>query len=241
MDSLSAAYILSLPDNISFEDALIHYRRLLMEHHPDRGGDSERFIQLQQAWTYWSTHRPSSSNTKRGSHDILVHVPISLSEMLFGSEQAKHILFFRETLSGTQVCEYEWDFPPLQPGMRFVEHGLGHEKMDGNLGSLIIICDIQLPPGWHIEQNGTLYYTVRISHREMEFGTRITLPDPVGGHVAIPPQTSHYQAYNFPIQHPEAPTHIQYALTIVPPTQPLKKWQKQILKMTHKLLFLFDK
>lgn len=34
----------------SFEDAKSHYRDLIKQHHPDKGGDKKRFIQIQEAW-----------------------------------------------------------------------------------------------------------------------------------------------------------------------------------------------
>lgn len=47
-----ACEILGLPTNVSFEVAKATARRLLMENHPDRGGDNALFCRLNSAWTF---------------------------------------------------------------------------------------------------------------------------------------------------------------------------------------------
>ena len=41
---------LELPPTATYEDAKNAYRRLVKEHHPDRGGDRERFERIHAAW-----------------------------------------------------------------------------------------------------------------------------------------------------------------------------------------------
>ena len=42
--------ILELSSAVTIEQIQIQYRRLVMRHHPDRGGDQHRFCQIQAAY-----------------------------------------------------------------------------------------------------------------------------------------------------------------------------------------------
>lgn len=47
-----ACEILGLSPNVSFETAKATARKLLMENHPDRGGDNKRYCHINSAWSY---------------------------------------------------------------------------------------------------------------------------------------------------------------------------------------------
>ena len=49
-DRSSALTILGLNDEASAAEIEMTYRRLAMRHHPDRGGDAERFCEIKHAW-----------------------------------------------------------------------------------------------------------------------------------------------------------------------------------------------
>lgn len=42
--------VLGVPRGASMGDVTVAYRRLVMQHHPDRGGDAATFIEVQQAY-----------------------------------------------------------------------------------------------------------------------------------------------------------------------------------------------
>ena len=219
MDISNALHLLSLDPDTPFEQALEHYRRLVMQHHPDRGGDNDTFIQIRQAWQYWKEHRPLKNIQTRGSHDILLHVHLSLEEMLYGSEQ-REFIFFREHEGNVLMSQYTTTFPPVKPGARFVENGLGHIRDDGTAGSLIIICHVQLPAYFQMTQEGQLLFPVPMTWRHMKHGKKITLPSPFGKKYSIPPQRMTTEPYVLPIQPEGVPQHLSYGLILVPPDKP---------------------
>lgn len=47
-----ACEILGIPIDADFATAKATARRLLMENHPDRGGDNKRYCHINNAWTY---------------------------------------------------------------------------------------------------------------------------------------------------------------------------------------------
>ena len=55
--------ILGLPRGASPQDIKTAYRKLAMEHHPDRGGDESTFQKINQAYD------TLSDNNKRGMYD----------------------------------------------------------------------------------------------------------------------------------------------------------------------------
>lgn len=49
-DRSGALRVLGLEERASHEEIRLAYRRLAAEHHPDRGGDPVRFMQVREAW-----------------------------------------------------------------------------------------------------------------------------------------------------------------------------------------------
>jgi hypothetical protein len=47
---LEACQVLGVDEQPSHEDVVIAYRRLATEHHPDKGGDQTKFIEIRQAY-----------------------------------------------------------------------------------------------------------------------------------------------------------------------------------------------
>ena len=64
-DHEQAAEILDIPPNTSFAKAKKSYRKLMMKHHPDRGGDEERTKSLTWAMRVFEKHRNSPEDEFR--------------------------------------------------------------------------------------------------------------------------------------------------------------------------------
>jgi DnaJ-class molecular chaperone len=54
---LEARTILNVDSSASEKDIKTAYRKLALEHHPDRGGDAHKFSRIQEAYTVLSTNR----------------------------------------------------------------------------------------------------------------------------------------------------------------------------------------
>lgn len=51
----SALLLLELTSNASEREIKDQYKKLAHQHHPDKGGDAERFVQIQEAWEILKT------------------------------------------------------------------------------------------------------------------------------------------------------------------------------------------
>lgn len=49
---------LGLPPTATLDEAKAAYRRLAMQHHPDRGGDAEAFKRVKEAWEWIEAGKP---------------------------------------------------------------------------------------------------------------------------------------------------------------------------------------
>ncbi|NVK39463.1 MAG: DnaJ domain-containing protein [Gammaproteobacteria bacterium] len=57
----NALQVLGLSDPVDFKQIKQQYRRLAMQHHPDRGGDSDKLIEIHQAMQCLQHYYPSSA------------------------------------------------------------------------------------------------------------------------------------------------------------------------------------
>ena len=56
--------VLGISPSASKDEAKAAYRKLAMEHHPDRGGDTTMFQQIQAAWAWIESGKPAPSEPK---------------------------------------------------------------------------------------------------------------------------------------------------------------------------------
>lgn len=64
MTRKEALNTLGLKKDPSFDELKSTYRRLVLENHPDRGGDSERFKAIEEAYR-WLLENPPQSNREK--------------------------------------------------------------------------------------------------------------------------------------------------------------------------------
>ena len=64
------------------------YRQLVKDHHPDRGGDPERFMQIQQAYQQITDPKPNQNNSN--FHNFGANFDFSFFEQAFDSVFSQH-------------------------------------------------------------------------------------------------------------------------------------------------------
>ena len=72
--------ILQVPKNASFEQIKKQYRKLSLEHHPDRNGDAEKFKKVNEAYQQLS----DENNRRAYDQSINPMAPPNIFDMLFG-------------------------------------------------------------------------------------------------------------------------------------------------------------
>lgn len=90
--------ILDIPHNSTIEDVKKAYRKLALIHHPDKGGNAEKFKQIQEAYTSL-TNKPSFINPHIKLSIFDLQIDITLEELYHEIE--KDIVFNRPI-----ICEY---------------------------------------------------------------------------------------------------------------------------------------
>jgi len=72
--------ILQVPKNASFDQIKKQYRKLSLEHHPDRNGDAEKFKKINEAYQ----HLSDDNNRRAYDQSINPMAPPNIFDMLFG-------------------------------------------------------------------------------------------------------------------------------------------------------------
>lgn len=101
MNNKEAFEILGLPTNSSLEDVKKAYRNLAKIHHPDKGGDSNLFKKLTEAYRFITD--PSFRFQNSTSENAVVEIPvfIDLEHLIFGVKNTLHV--------STQISEQDID------------------------------------------------------------------------------------------------------------------------------------
>jgi len=96
---------LQLPKNASFEQIKKQYRKMSLEHHPDRvGGNAEMFKKISEAYEHLS------DENNRRTYDMSLNPPMNLFDVLFGGNPDMQ-MFGHKEMSGS----FPFPFPIQKP------------------------------------------------------------------------------------------------------------------------------
>lgn len=179
------------------------YRRLSMEHHPDKGGDTKRFQEIADAYAVVGDEQ------KRQQYDTVQDNPFAnfgnmggmdgnfgdLFNQFFGGQrqhQSKgsdirvdmHISFdeaFRGCSKSFQVNGYESTInlkPGVKSGQKFKLSGKGQaHPFNSSLpsGDLLVNVHVRMSSEFIIDQNNDIWVEVSLPWYEIMAGTKITI------------------------------------------------------------------
>jgi hypothetical protein len=207
---------LGLPPTATLEEAKAAYRRLAMQHHPDRGGDAEAFKRVKEAWEWIEAGKPvvrpaappaaaqarpaprparprrplpRVDQHRDGTRFVVVEVPLSAA------------------LSGCTVsfvmggAILDWSVPPGHPLERPTPQRFSlSDDVAPRPGDLVTVeITLRLAPGpYRLAPESALFADARAGHLEVDVkvcalflfvGGELAIPGPRGGTVKlrIPP------------------------------------------------------
>lgn len=181
------------------------YRKLAREHHPDLGGDPDRFRQIQQAYDQINngSQNPHSTQTPPGFdhfqelfHNLGVRFEWHGRPQRNGNLEIQVELSVADTITGTtrdlQINEngnsrtIKIDIPRgLYTGDVVKYSGMGGtQNPQLPAGDLFVRVNITPPNGYRFEQ-GSLHTNQSIPLWQALLGTTITIQDPLGGDLAV--------------------------------------------------------
>jgi DnaJ-class molecular chaperone len=208
--------ILGVAKNASDQDIRKAYKKMSMQHHPDRGGNEEEFKRVNEAYQtlkdpqkrqQYDNPQPrfdtsSMNNGFNGfdeffSHfgmrrppvrnpDVTIRVPLTLKEVLTG----KKILATYRLRNG-QEQTVDLDIPPgARDGDNIRFQGLGENSIPGPRGNLFVVISVER--NFQFDRRDDDVYTVKkVNCLEMIVGTkiRITTVDDRNLELNVPPNT----------------------------------------------------
>jgi curved DNA-binding protein len=208
--------ILGIARNTSPEDIKKAYKKLAMQHHPDRGGDVTIFQQVQEAYETLSDpikkqqydnpqprhHQWNSQNfqdifrqQRPRNRDITIAAKMDLKDVFTGKN-----LIANYRLNSGRVETVTIDIPAgARNGDTIRFQGLGDDTFGGPRGNLFVKVQINEPKGY-ARDGMTLYQEVDVNVVDMITGTvyNITTLDNKNLSIKIPPGTKANTKFNIP-------------------------------------------
>lgn len=203
--------ILGVERNASPEEIKRAYRKLAREHHPDLGGDPDRFREIQQAYDHVTNPPPEQPHHAHENFDpfheifqrhfgvnfgwrapnprnanIETQVHITVAETITGAQRSVHL---NENGAGRSI---QIEIPKgMNSGDTVKYAGMG-STINPSLpaGDLFVRVQVTPPPGYTLDQ-GTLYTQQSVPLWQILLGTTVKVQDPLGGDliVKVPPGT----------------------------------------------------
>jgi curved DNA-binding protein len=162
--------ILGVARNASDKDLKSAYKKLSMQHHPDRGGNEETFKKVNEAYSTLKDPRKRQeydnpqpqfnfnnmggdpfgdifgrmNRRQRFNTDVNITLKIDLKDVLLGKK-----LSAQYKLPSGDIKEVDIDLPPgvdNDVGVRY--HGLGETRQPGPPGDLIVRVRVMHDPRW---------------------------------------------------------------------------------------------
>jgi DnaJ family protein A protein 2 len=93
--------VLGLPNTATHDEVKKAYRKLILLHHPDKGGDPEQFDKITKAYEYLSQPKPEPLFS--GTTEHFIHV--SLEEALLGGTRLHHLKHVTPCAACTKLCD----------------------------------------------------------------------------------------------------------------------------------------
>lgn len=208
--------ILGVPKNASEQDIRKAYKKMSMQHHPDRGGDEEKFKQVNEAYQtlkdpvkkqQYDNPQPNFNFNSQDfggrnpfedifsqfgmrrpprNPDITIRVPITLKEVLTG----KKVLATYRLRNGKEQT-VDLDIPPgAREGDNIRFTGLGESSIPGPRGNLFVVITIE-PNNLFDRRNDDVYTIRKVNCLEMIVGSKIRIKtlDDRELELNIPPNT----------------------------------------------------
>jgi len=155
--------ILGLNKSASQDDIKKAYRKLAAKHHPDRGGDEEKFKELQEAYEHLSNPQtkyeydnpePPGFWFRMGGEpfefrprNANIEMSVTLTAYEIFDDVKKDIVI---RIDGVPVSRTVTIPAGINHGQRVVFRGLGDNRINGvPPGDLILLVHITVPNGWH--------------------------------------------------------------------------------------------
>jgi len=200
MDPWSA---LNIERSASADDIKMAYRKLAREHHPDLGGDPDRFRQIQQAYEQLTNPQPQQHQQQhhginiedlfrnfgvnfgqqhrpRRNQNLEMYVIISVAETINGASRTVNINE-NGVLRTIQV-----DIPAGLATSEVIKYTDMGSQLDASLpaGDLLIRITVENPLGYVVDQ-GHMLTQRRISVWRALLGTEVTVQDPLGSELKV--------------------------------------------------------
>ena len=218
--------ILGVAKSANQDDIKRAYRKLAMQHHPDKGGDEAKFKQINEAYSVLSDpnqraqydnpqpQRFNFNNTQfdfndifgqafgagsrrqRTNRDVTIAVTLDLEDIITGKK-----LVARYSLPSGKIEESNIDIPPgVDQGLGIRFEGLGDNSLSYlPRGDLIVRINIKNHPVWRREGRD-LYTTKKISVFDCMLGTTVEIEtlDQRRLQITVPAGTQPSAVFNLP-------------------------------------------
>ena len=202
-------HVLGLDESASQDQIKLAYRKLALQHHPDKGGDPKRFSQLTEAYD------TLKDQAKRNEYDFTFKQGDSFDSWLdqnFYFRRMQHnqnilveqVIEFADQFTGKQIdLSYELPSGKIKDITIKIPKGIRHNQKltfadlgdDSNPhmppGKLVIAVRVKQDPNWERDASNNVSSVLPVSILDLMLGTTIPVKIPTGREfsVTIRPET----------------------------------------------------